>query len=64
MLKVYSFFSLISIPLYVYITKHLSIHLLVDMSNFQFLAITNKAALNSYVSLSVDKSLDFFQINA
>ena len=34
------------------------------LSYFQFLATTNKAALNIYVSLSVDKSLNFFQINA
>jgi len=32
------------------------------LSYFQFLATTNKAALNSYVSLCVDKSLNFFQI--
>ena len=34
------------------------------LSYFQFLATMNKVALNIYVSLSVDKSLDFFQINA
>ena len=60
MAKFHYFLWLSSIPLYIYITSSLSIHLLMDTGGFHVLATVNSAAMNIGVYVSFQISVFVF----